>query len=155
MAGKSLKPLWVILISKKLLQKGALGARALLSLVPLGAAGMLTAWEALCRWLDTFLGHSLVLKSFPAELLGPGFLCKINLSVVGMSQDAACVCKAGDPSQRAVRGGQYNKDLLWSVLGWPTSGRSFSLKVSVLCLKGVFGGDGTDLCFSVQLLLPQ
>lgn len=47
----------------------------------------------------TFLGHSVVLKkNFPAELLGPGFLYKINLGMVEMSQDAACVCKAGDPS---------------------------------------------------------
>lgn len=99
LAGKSLKPLWITLASRKLLQKGPLGAKVLLSLVPPGTARMLTAREALCRWLDTFLGHSLVLKSFPAELLGPGFLCKTNRSMVEMSQDAACVCKAEDPSE--------------------------------------------------------
>lgn len=101
-AGKSLKSLWIILASKQFLQKSTLGAKALLSLVPPGTAGLLAAWEALCRRLDTFLGHSLVLTSFAAELLGPGFLCKINLSVVETSRDAACACKAGHPSQGAV-----------------------------------------------------
>lgn len=47
--------------------------------------GMLTAWKVLHRRLDDFFVHSLVLTSFTAEFLRPGFLCKIKMSMVEMS----------------------------------------------------------------------
>lgn len=48
-------------------------------------AGMPTAWKVLCGWLSNFFVYVLVLTSFAAGFLRPGFLCKIKSTVVEMS----------------------------------------------------------------------